>query len=168
MSHPTERILGDAASIRALRDQIRGLSGVDRVDNPDVPSVLLLGETGTGKGLVARVIHDSGARATGPFLEVNCAAIPETLLESELFGYEAGAFTDARRSKPGLFEVASGGTLFLDELDALSLALQSKVVKAIEEKRIRRLGAVDDVQVNVKLIAATQVDVPAAVAAGRF
>jgi hypothetical protein len=88
-----------------------------------VPTVLLQGETGTGKGLVARVLHESGPRVEGPFLEVNCAAIPETLLEAELFGFEAGAFTDAKRPKPGLFEAASGGTLFLDEVDALPLAL---------------------------------------------
>ena len=119
--------------------------------NPHVPTVLLLGETGTGKGLVARLLHDSGPRAAGPFLEVNCAAIPETLLEAELFGFEAGAFTDARRAKPGLWETASGGTLFLDEVAELPLPLQSKLLKAIEEKRVRRLGAVTERAVDVKL-----------------
>ena len=104
--------------------------------------MLIQGETGTGKGLVARVIHASGGRAAGPFVDVNCAAIPETMLEAELFGFEAGAFTDARRAKPGLFEAAGRGSLFLDEVDALPLTLQSKLLKAIEEKRVRRLGAV--------------------------
>ena len=94
--------------------------------------MLLQGETGTGKGLVARIIHDSGPRAAGPFIEVNCAAIPETMLEAELFGFEPGAFTDAKRAKPGLFEAASGGTLFLDEIDALPLALQGKLLTALE------------------------------------
>ena len=104
----------------------------------------------------------------GPFLDVNCAAIPETLLEAELFGFEAGAFTDAKRAKPGLFEAASGGTLFLDEIEALPPALQSKLLTAIEAKRIRRLGAVVERPVDAKLIAATQTDLRASVSAGRF
>ena len=133
-----------------------------------VPTVLLQGETGTGKGLVARVIHDSGPRASGPFIEVNCAAIPDTLLEAELFGVEAGAFTDAKRAKPGLFEAASGGTLFLDEIDALPLPLQGKFLTAIETKRVRRVGAVVEQPLDVKLIAATQVALNGQVQAGRF
>jgi transcriptional regulator with PAS, ATPase and Fis domain len=154
--------------IRALRAQIRRLSSFDTVGNPYVPTLLLHGETGTGKGLVARVIHDSGPRAHGPFIEVNCAAIPETLLEAELFGFEAGAFTEAKRAKPGLFEAASGGTLLLDEIDALPFSLQGKFLKAIEEKRIRRLGAVADYPVDIKLIAATQAELSARVTEGRF
>ena len=126
--------------MRALRAQIRHLSAFDGVGNPYVPTLLLRGETGTGKGLVARIVHDSGPRAHGPFIEVNCAAIPDTLLEAELLGFEAGTFTDAKRAKPGLFEVASGGTLFLDEVDALPLLLQSKLLNAIGGKRMRRLG----------------------------
>jgi hypothetical protein len=117
---------------------------------------------------VARIIHDSGSRVHGPFIEVNCAAVPDTLLEAELFGFEAGAFTDAKRAKPGLFEAASGGTLFLDEIDALPLPLQSKFLKAIEEKRLRRLGAVADHPVDVKLIAATRMGLSGRVAEGRF
>ena len=144
------------------------MAAFDAVGNPYAPTVLLQGETGTGKGLVARIIHDSGPRAQGPFLDVNCAAIPETLLEAELFGFEAGAFTDAKRAKPGLFEAASGGTLFLDEIEALPPALQSKLLTAIEAKRIRRLGAVVERPVDAKLIAATQTDLSASVSAGRF
>ena len=144
------------------------MAAFDAVGNPYAPTVLLQGETGTGKGLVARIIHDSGPRAQGPFLDVNCAAIPETLLEAELFGFEAGAFTDAKRAKPGLFEAASGGTLFLDEIEALPPALQSKLLTAIEAKRIRRLGAVAERPVDAKLIAATQTDLSASVSAGRF
>jgi two-component system, NtrC family, response regulator AtoC len=123
---PTDRIMGDAPAIRALRAQIQRLAPFDDRANQHVPTVLLQGETGTGKGLIARVIHDSGPRRGGPFVDVNCAAIPDTLLESELLGFESGAFTDARHPKPGLFEVASGGTLFLDEIETLPLALQGK------------------------------------------
>jgi DNA-binding NtrC family response regulator/tetratricopeptide (TPR) repeat protein len=165
---PTRAIVGAAPAIEALRSQILRLAAFDSPRNPNVPTVLLQGETGTGKGLVSRVLHASGPRARGPFIDVNCAAIPETMLEAELFGFEAGAFTDARRAKPGLFEAASGGTLFLDEIDALSLALQAKLLKAIEEKSIRRLGAVAPQQVDVKLVAATAKELRALVGAGTF
>src|SRR2546421_662331 len=150
-THPTARLVGQSAAIQALQAQIRRLTAFDTVDNPHAPTLLLQGETGTGKGLVARVIHDSGPRLQGPYIEVNCAAIPETMLEAELFGFEAGAFTDARRPKPGLFQAAAGGTLFLDEIDALPLSLQHKLLKAIEEQRIRRLGAEREHLVEVKL-----------------
>jgi DNA-binding NtrC family response regulator/tetratricopeptide (TPR) repeat protein len=166
--HPTERMLGNAPAIAALRAQIRHLAPFDAAGQLAVPTVLLQGETGTGKGLVARVIHDSGPRARGPLIEVNCAAIPETLLEAELFGYEGGAFTDARRAKPGLFEAASGGTLFLDEIDTLPLTLQAKLLTAIETRQVRRLGAVAARVVDVKLVAATQAALRQQVAAGRF
>jgi transcriptional regulator with PAS, ATPase and Fis domain len=139
-SHPTDRLIGTAPALAALRAQIRHLATFDSLGSPVVPTLLLQGETGTGKGLVARVIHDSGPRVAGPFVEVNCAAIPETMLEAELFGFEPGAFTDAKRAKPGLFEVASGGTLLLDEVDALPLALQGKLLTALEAKRVRRMG----------------------------
>ena len=124
---PLDRLVGEAPALQTLRAQIRHLARFDAVGHAAVPTVLLQGETGTGKGLVARVIHDSGPRAQGPFIEVNCAAIPETLLEAELFGVEAGAFTDAKRAKPGLFEAASGGTLFLDEIAALPLRAPGQV-----------------------------------------
>ena len=165
---PLDRLVGAAPALQTLRAQIRHLARFDAVGHAAVPTVLLQGETGTGKGLVARVIHDSGPRASGPFIEVNCAAIPETLLEAELFGVEAGAFTDAKRAKPGLFEAASGGTLFLDEIAALPLALQGKCLTAIEAKRVRRVGAVVEQPLDVKLIAATQVALSEQVQAGHF
>jgi two-component system, NtrC family, response regulator AtoC len=166
--HPTERILGMSPAIETLRGQIRRLAAFDAVGSPLVPTVMLHGETGAGKGLVARVLHESGPRADGPLLEVNCAAIPEMLLEAELFGFEAGAFTDAKRPKPGLFEAASGGTLFLDEIDALSLVLQGKLLTAIEERRVRRVGAVVEKPVDIKLTVATNADLNARIAAGQF
>jgi two-component system, NtrC family, response regulator AtoC len=166
--HPTDRLLGNASAIQALRAQIRHLAAFDAIGNAFVPTLLLQGETGTGKGLVARVIHDSGPRAGGPFIDVNCAAIPETLLEVELFGFEAGTFTDARRAKPGLLESASHGTLFLDEIDALPLPLQGKLLSAFEEKRVRRLGAIAERHLDVKLIAATPTDLSVRVTQGRF
>ena len=165
---PLDCLLGEAPAMQALRFQIRHLSRFDAVGHAAVPTVLLQGETGTGKGLVARLIHDSGPRAQGAFLEVNCAAILETLLEAELFGFAVGAFTDAKRAKPGLFEAATGGTLFLDEIEALPLALQGKLLTVIEAKRVRRLGAVAEAAVDVKLIAATQVPLHEQVSAGRF
>jgi transcriptional regulator with PAS, ATPase and Fis domain len=160
--------LGQAPVIVALRAHIRQLVTFDSLENPAVPTLLLYGETGTGKGLVARIIHESGPRAQGPFVEVNCAAIPEALLEAELFGFEVGAFTDARRAKPGLWEAASGGILFLDEIDTLPLTLQSKLLTVIEAKRVRRLGAVAEHPTDVKLITATQADLRDRVAEGLF
>jgi hypothetical protein len=137
----TDRILGNCPAISALRGQICHLAPFDAVAHTHVPTVLLYGETGTGKGLLARVIHDSGPRAHGPFLDVNCAAIPEALVEAELFGYEAGAFTDAKHAKPGLFEAASRGTQILDEIDAHPLPLQGAAHRHRGEA-VRRIGAV--------------------------
>jgi DNA-binding NtrC family response regulator/tetratricopeptide (TPR) repeat protein len=165
---PLDRLVGAASALQTLRAQIRHLARFDGVGHAAVPTVLLQGETGTGKGLVARLIHDSGPRAQGPFIEVNCAAIPDTLLEAELFGVEAGAFTDAKRAKPGLFEAASGGTLFLDVVAALPLVLQGKCLTAIEAKRVRRVGAVVEQPLDVKLIAATQIELSGHVQAGHF
>jgi DNA-binding NtrC family response regulator len=131
-------------------------------------TVLIRGETGTGKDLLARAIHFNGPRARHPFVEVNCTTLTETLLEAELFGYEKGAFTDAHSAKPGLFEAAEGGTLFLDEIGDLSPALQVKLLRVIEDKRIRRVGSVATRQVDVRVIAATHVDLEAAVRRGEF
>jgi DNA-binding NtrC family response regulator/tetratricopeptide (TPR) repeat protein len=166
--HPVDRLEGDAPAIAALREQIRRLTAFDGIGGAMVPALLLQGETGTGKGLIARIVHDAGPRARGPFIPVNCAAIPETMLEAELFGHEPGAFTDARRAKPGLFEAAASGTLFLDEIDSLGLGLQAKLLTAIESRRVRRLGAVAEVAVDVKLIAASQQDLRGLVERGRF
>jgi DNA-binding NtrC family response regulator/tetratricopeptide (TPR) repeat protein len=165
---PTSRLVGNSAALASLRAQITHLARFDAPGSAHAPTVLLQGETGTGKGLVARVLHDSGPRAVGPFVQVNCAAIPETMLEAELFGFEAGAFTDAKRAKPGLFEAASGGSLFLDEIDALPVALQGKLLTAIETKQVRRLGAVAERAVDVKLLTATNADLGTRVAAGQF
>src|SRR5579862_135155 len=165
--HPVSALFGRTPAIEELRAQVQRLASFDAPGKP-APTVLLLGETGTGKGLLAHVIHESGPRVRGPFVDVNCAAIPDAMLEAELFGFEAGAFTDAKRSKRGLFEAASGGTLFLDEIDSLTAPIQSKVLKAIEDKMVRRLGAVEPRAVDVKLVAATQHDLNALADAGRF
>jgi transcriptional regulator with PAS, ATPase and Fis domain len=139
-----------------------------RVAASEASTVLLDGESGTGKDLLARSIHGDSARAAGPFVAINCAASPETLIESELFGYEQGAFTDAKRSKPGLFELAHQGTLFLDEVGEIPLTLQAKLLRALEERTFRRLGGLKDVSVDVRVIAATNRNLREAVAEGAF
>ncbi|HET7275882.1 MAG TPA: sigma-54 dependent transcriptional regulator [Longimicrobiaceae bacterium] len=156
------RIVGKSNELRAALDRTA------RIIPRATATVLLIGETGTGKELLAHAIHYNGPRATAPFLEINCSAIPAGLLESELFGFERGAFTDARAAKPGLFEAADGGTLFLDEIGDLPMDLQGKILKAIEEKRVRRVGAVNARAVDVRIIAATHVDLVQAVRDGEF
>ncbi|MCI0651194.1 MAG: sigma-54 dependent transcriptional regulator [Planctomycetes bacterium] len=135
---------------------------------PGTATVLIVGESGTGKELVARAIHQHGNRAASPFVAVNCAAIPENLLESELFGHEKGAFTGAVARKIGRMERASGGTLLLDEIADMSLVLQSKILRAIQEREIERVGGNDPIPVDVRLMAATNRDLPALIAQGRF
>ena len=129
---------------------------------------MISGESGTGKELVARALHEESERRQGPFIRVNCAAIPDTLIESELFGYERGAFTGAFESKPGRFELATGGTLFLDEIGEISTEMQVKLLRAIQESEFERVGGVKTIRVDVRLIAATNRDLAAEVAAGHF
>jgi len=165
-AHVSE-IVGDSPPIRALKEQIERIAGLESPEG-GAPTVLLLGETGTGKGLVARAIHYQSPRAAGPFVEINCAAIPPSLLEAELFGYERGAYTDARTAKPGLFEAAEGGTLFLDEIGHMDPSLQVKLLQAIEDKSVRRLGGLRSKTNKVRIITATNRDLEAAIAEGAF
>jgi DNA-binding NtrC family response regulator len=159
---PFTDLAGESA---ALRETLARAARV--VPHGDV-TVLIGGETGTGKELLARALHHGGLRRRGPFVAVNCAAIPAPLLESELFGHEKGAFTDAHRAKRGLFEEAHGGTLFLDEIGHLPVALQGKLLRALDERRIRPVGATQDRAVDVRIVAATHVDLRGAVARGEF
>jgi DNA-binding NtrC family response regulator len=156
------KIVGRSPQIRAALDRAARIIPRDRA------TVLITGETGTGKELLAQAIHYNGPRAAAPFVELNCAALPAGLLETELFGHERGAFTDARAAKPGLFEAADGGSLFLDEIGELPITLQGKILKALEEKEVRRVGAVRGRTVDVRIIAATHVDLAAAVARKEF
>mgnify|MGYP000086894299 CR=1 FL=1 len=161
-----EALLGGCAAIEELRSKLRRLCSLPVDATP--PTVLVTGETGTGKGLIARVLHYNGVRADKPFIEINCAAIPENLVESELFGHERGAFTDARTAKAGLFQAADRGTLFLDELGCLPSSIQVKILKVIEEKTIRPLGGRSDRKVDVQIVAATNSDLEDMVRAGTF
>ena len=129
---------------------------------------MVTGESGTGKELVARAVHHLSPRRNGPFVAINCAALPETLMESELFGHEKGAFTGASNRKPGKFELAHRGTLFLDEIGELPLALQAKILRALEEKRFERVGGTSLLQVDVRVVAATNRNLRQAVAARQF
>ena len=155
-------ILGDEPAIEAVREFVRRVAGIPN------STVLLLGESGTGKNLVARTLHYTSAQAKARFVEINCSALPAHLLEAELFGYQRGAFTDARESKRGLIEVANGGTLFLDEIGELSPELQAKLLNVLESRRLRRVGGTEEIEVNLRLIAATNRDLEEHVRAGRF
>ena len=135
---------------------------------PTDSSVLITGATGTGKELVARAIHDQSPRRNSRFVDINCSAIPETLIEAELFGHQRGAFTGAMANSCGLFEKASGGTIFLDEIDALNLSAQAKLLRVLQERTVRRIGARTNIAIDVRVISATNCDLAQAVAAGRF
>ena len=139
-----------------------------RVANSPASTVLLTGETGTGKDLAAKAIHYNSSRAVKPFVNITCSALPEQLLESELFGHERGAFTDARQQKCGLFETADGGTVFLDEIGEMTLGLQSKLLRFLEEKTFKRVGGLTDIRVDVRVVAATNRNLEEAVRAGQF
>lgn len=156
------------SSLAALRTKIDKILAADRRVETHLAPVLIEGETGTGKTTIARWIHRHGPRCDAPLVEVNCSALPETLAESELFGHERGAFTDARAARIGLFEAAHGGTLFLDELPSLSLALQAKVLTAVEDHKIRRVGGSKEIPIDVRIIAATNRVLPESVAKGEF
>ncbi|KAF1692181.1 sigma-54-dependent Fis family transcriptional regulator [Pseudoxanthomonas jiangsuensis] len=155
------RLLGDSPAMATLRATIA------KVARSQAP-VYILGESGVGKELVARTIHEQGARAGGPFVPVNCGAIPAELMESEFFGHKKGSFTGAHADKPGLFQAASGGTLFLDEVAELPLPMQVKLLRAIQEKSVRPVGAAGEVPVDVRILSATHKDLSALVADGRF
>src|SRR5262247_2794609 len=160
-------LLGDSPGMRSVREKIARLLARPG-ESRRLPPILVHGETGTGKGMVARMIHRAGPRPDGPFVDVNCAAIPDTLLEAEMFGYERGAFTDARRSKPGLLQAAHRGTIFLDEVGLLPEALQAKLLKVLEERTVRRLGSTRDEPIDVWLLTATNEDLRSAIQGRRF
>lgn len=157
-----DRMVGESPAIRQVKETI------EKIARTDAATVLLQGESGTGKDLAAKIIHNQSSRADFPFIEINCSALPETLVESELFGHERGAYTDAKTMRRGLFEMADGGTVFLDEIGDMSLGLQPKLLKVIEEKTFRRIGSARDIRVDVRVIAATNKDLPERVRAGAF
>ncbi|MBI5181125.1 MAG: sigma-54-dependent Fis family transcriptional regulator [Nitrospirae bacterium] len=157
----TERILGVSPKIAAIRDLTKTVAGVDS-------TILIEGESGTGKEVVANAIHYSSPRREKPFIKISCAAIPETLLESELFGYEKGAFTGALKRKPGRFELANHGTLFLDEIGDLPQALQVKLLRVLQEREFERIGGTETIKVDVRIICATNRDLEKETKEGRF
>jgi two-component system response regulator AtoC len=155
-------IIGRSAAMRRVFDLL------SRLEEADAPTVLVLGESGTGKDLVARAIHQRSRRSDQPFLEIDCTGLSDELIQSELFGHERGAFTDAKQRKLGLFEVAAGGTIFLDEIGELSLQTQSKLLRALENRRFKRVGGTKDVELKARVIAATNRKLSDEVEAGRF
>jgi DNA-binding NtrC family response regulator len=157
-----DALIGNSLVTSNLRQMIKQMANVP------FSSLIISGETGTGKGLIARILHYTGSRAQAPLIEINCAALPRELLESELFGYEAGAFTGAKKRHRGLFEQAHTGTLFLDEIGEMDLDLQTKLLKAVEDLRIRRLGSETEIAIDVQIIAATNLDLIQKVEQGLF
>jgi two-component system, NtrC family, response regulator AtoC len=162
-------LIGESSVMQHLKSMIRQiLEAEKRMSDADLPALLINGETGTGKELVARALHFDGVRRDGPFVEINCASIPSHLLEAELFGHEKGAFTDAKERRMGLVESADGGTLFLDEVGEIDLLLQAKLLKLLEERTVRRIGAVKERKVNLRIISATNRDLQQMVREGTF
>jgi DNA-binding NtrC family response regulator len=155
-------IIGESRAIRRVNDLVK------KIARSPSTTVLIQGPSGTGKELVARAIHYNSDRADNPFLEVNCTAIPESLLESELFGHEKGSFTDAKKEHKGIFEQADGGTLFLDEIGDMPLAMQAKLLRVLQEKRFKRIGGNRDITVDVRVIASTNVNLDESVSKGNF
>jgi DNA-binding NtrC family response regulator len=160
-NHRTPALVGQSPVMRKL------FSVIERVA-PTEASVLITGATGTGKELAARAIHNMSPRRDEAFVDINCSAIPETLIEAELFGHQRGTFTGAHENRSGLFEKASGGTLFLDEVDALNLSAQAKLLRVLQERTVRRIGARANIAIDVRIISATNCDLAQAVASGRF
>ena len=157
----TEMIVGDTPAMQQMMREAERAAAA-------TVSVLITGETGTGKEVLARTIHSAGPRADKPFVPINCAALPDTMIESELFGYEAGAFTGAQKRKPGLIEIADGGILFLDEISSTKPEMQAKLLRMLDEHRFRRVGGVKEITVDVQILAASNRDLPSLIEEGTF
>jgi DNA-binding NtrC family response regulator len=167
MAHAPEeradlRMISASKSLKEVEEMVRTVAQTSNT------SVLIQGETGTGKGLVANAIHFSSNRRTHPFIEINCSAIPDTLLETEMFGYEKGAFTDAKQTKKGLFELADGGTVFLDEIGDMDMRMQPKLLKFLESRTFRKIGGTKDIKIDLRVVAATNRDLETLVKENRF
>src|SRR5882757_1648752 len=156
-----DNIIGQSPNMRAIFELIQTIA-------PQTSRILITGESGTGKELVARAIHENSQRAQAPFITINCGAFPETLLESELFGYMKGAFTGANENRQGLFQAAHGGTLFMDEIGNMTLTMQVKLYRVLQEGKVRPIGSTEETEIDVRVIAATNKDLDKAIAAGEF
>ena len=165
---PAQSLLGTSPALSAVREEVSRLLSRPATTSRRLPPILIQGETGTGKGLVAHLIHETGPRADAAFIDVNCAAIPDTLLEAELFGFERGAFTDAKQAKAGLLQLAHRGTIFLDEIGLMQEPLQVKLLKALEDRAVRRLGGTRAEPADAWVVAATSEDLQQRSATGAF